>query len=939
MANLSGETIGHYRILEQIGHGGMGVVYKAEDLRLKRTVALKFLPAELTSDRIARERFVHEAQAASTLQHENICVIHDIDSAPDGQMYISMELCEGETLRQRISRGPVDPTEATRIATQIARGLSSAHRSGIIHRDLKPANIILTDQGGVKIVDFGLAKLAGQSLLTQEGTTMGTAAYMSPEQARGEQLDRRTDIWSLGVILYEMVAGRLPFRGDHPMAMLYSIANEEPHPFPAEGIPEPLQALCKRCLAKERDLRPQSTGEVLESLGAAPEPTTARTALRLPPLRTLRWAALALPVIVVVIWFLIPARAISLDPADFIVVADFENRTQQPALDHSMTEALRVSLRQSSQFNLLPQERVRSAMELLKIPDTAAVDQQTALAIARREGARAVIAGNCTQLGSVYVLSCGIIDATTGETIRILRHEAPKIEAILGAMDDLCSDVRQNLGESIAQVSKAQLPLDQVTTPSIRALELHSRSNIFESEGRYREAALMNEQAIALDSQFVIAISDLAYEYRKLGEDSLAVRYHRKILPLLHRVTERERLEIMSVYYGPSFELDFPKAFDAIQLLTVRYPNDAYAWATLGHLAMFAGDTKTALAANRKAVELYPDYARTCYNNSGYALALDGRADDAMVYFTKAKELRPDYLAIDVYQALCQWMNDRPDSAEATLLRAVGSADPPRVIQLRIVLASLYRFEGRLTAASDQCVRGISESRSRGRGGDEAYFHLLAGELGLARGHPGTVVSELRAAEKLSAPPYFELVFASMGYARIGRIGDADRALRRLKELNSADPVFMRRRNSMVNLAQAEIDLASGNRGGAKDLFAAVEKIYAGDPLYFIAQRGLAACATAPGDSSAVHILNTILDRRGEIIMGYLSPIRTTGPWTSWLWPDIHLDLARLSLARHDSSGAAFHADAAHRCWTNADPNFRGIDEAQHLLQLNRTNH
>jgi serine/threonine protein kinase/tetratricopeptide (TPR) repeat protein len=266
---MIGQTISHYKILEKLGEGGMGVVYKAEDTKLKRTVALKFLPSGLTRDRSAKERFVHEAQAASALQHINICTIHDIDETNEGQLFIVMDCYEGESLKEKIAQGPMRLEETVDVAIQVVNGLSKAHEKGIVHRDIKPANIFVTTDGTVKILDFGLAKLAGgQTRLTKVGSTLGTAAYMSPEQARGEEVDARTDIWSLGVVMYEMLTGQLPFKSEYEQAMVYSILNEEPRDMLKyrKDIPDYLLSLCKQCLDKDPENRPHSMDDVLQIL-------------------------------------------------------------------------------------------------------------------------------------------------------------------------------------------------------------------------------------------------------------------------------------------------------------------------------------------------------------------------------------------------------------------------------------------------------------------------------------------------------------------------------------------------------------------------------------------------------------------------------------------------------------------------------------------------
>ena len=262
---MIGRTISHYKILEKLGEGGMGVVYKAEDTKLKRTVALKFLPPELTRDPEAKERFIQEAQAASALDHPNICNIHEIDETEDGQIFIVMACYAGETLKKKVASGQLSVDSVIDIAIQIAQGLAKAHEHGIVHRDIKPANVMITNDGVAKILDFGLAKLKGQIGLTKAGTTLGTVAYMSPEQARGEDVDHRTDIWSFGVVLYEMISVQLPFKGEYEQAVIYSIMNEEPIPIPGlrVGVPASLERIVNKALEKSPDARYQHVDEML----------------------------------------------------------------------------------------------------------------------------------------------------------------------------------------------------------------------------------------------------------------------------------------------------------------------------------------------------------------------------------------------------------------------------------------------------------------------------------------------------------------------------------------------------------------------------------------------------------------------------------------------------------------------------------------------------
>jgi serine/threonine protein kinase len=265
---ISSEHVSHYKILDKLGEGGMGVVYKAQDLRLDRLVALKFLPPHFGSEEARKKRFIQEAKAASALDHPNICTIHEIDETGDGHLFIAMAYYQGETLKDKIERGPLSVGEATDLALQIAQGLAKAHAQGLVHRDIKPANVIVTTDDVVKIVDFGLAKMAGGTELTKTGTTLGTAAYMSPEQAKGEHVEQRTDIWSLGVALYEMLTGQRPFRADHAPGLVYAVVHEKPLPIRSvrSGLPVELERIVARALEKDPVARYPSAAEMAADL-------------------------------------------------------------------------------------------------------------------------------------------------------------------------------------------------------------------------------------------------------------------------------------------------------------------------------------------------------------------------------------------------------------------------------------------------------------------------------------------------------------------------------------------------------------------------------------------------------------------------------------------------------------------------------------------------
>ncbi len=656
MQLAAGQTVSHYKLLDKVGEGGMGVVYEAEDVRLHRHVALKFLPPEMVGDEEARWRFVNEARAASALDHPNIGVVHEIEETDDGRSFICMAYYGRETLKKKIEQGQLSIAQAIEIAIQVADGLHRAHEAGIIHRDIKPANIIIASDGVPKIVDFGLAKLAGQSGSTASGRNVGTAAYMSPEQALGSSLDRRSDLFSLGIVLYEMVTGKRPFEGEHEAALFYSIVHSDPAPPSSSNahVSRDLERIILKLLAKEPARRYQSAGDLETDLkrvraGARPSSTSRIQGLtRAITTHKLAAAAVlvAVPVAVFVFSSLMPHTTFSLASTDMIMVADMENLTGNKVFDHSLTEAIKVSLRQSPHINLLSSDKVTDALELMKHTKDK-VDEPTALTVARRTGARMVIAGSISPLGAGFLLSCKIVDAHSGETVALVNREVSRIESILSEMDGLCENIRKNLGESLKGAPGDVAPLERVTTPSLEALELYARGDKLEREGDYQGAAVLKEQAVALDSNFTSAISDLSYIYRKLGVDSLALYYHNRVPRLLSRVSDWERFYILSTYYGPSFEFDFPKAFENAQQLVTRFPNQEEGFAMLQHLAMYVGDLKTEREAARRSLQLDSVAAPSKFNNAGYAEALSGNADEALKLFRESKWRRPKSYTAD----------------------------------------------------------------------------------------------------------------------------------------------------------------------------------------------------------------------------------------------------------------------------------------------------
>jgi tetratricopeptide (TPR) repeat protein len=745
-----GQTISHYKILSRLGAGGMGVVYEAEDTRLGRKVAIKFLPDEAGADPEAVQRFHREARVVSNLNHPHICTLFDIGTY-DKTQFMVMELLEGQSLKDRIARSVLPVDDVVELGSQIADALDAAHAQGVVHRDIKPANLFVTQRGAIKVLDFGVAKLEQSSRgagptdstlgtsdeLTTMGTTIGTVSYMSPEQARGQEIDARSDLFSAGVVLYEMATGQLPFQGATVATIFEGLLTKPPTP-PSQiksSIPFELDRIILKALAKERDERYQNAADLradLKRLRHGTEKTVPPLPRPAPAWQKPVFVGAPLVTVLLVGGFLLyrEITAPALTDKDSVVLASVVNRTGDAMFDDTLGEALALQLRQSPFLSVVPDQQVQATLRLMGREPMTPITAEIGREVCQRAGAKALLGGTIAMLGSSYVITLNAQDCVDGDVLAEEQAQAASKENVLNALGAAVSKFREKLGESLASIQRYDTKIEEATTRSLDALKAYSQGiRTRRMTGDFDSVPLFR-RAIELDPEFALAYARLGTVYNNLGQIEEAKKMTVRAYELRQKTSDVERHYIEARYYTV-VEPDTRKALDAYNVWLATYPSDYTALTNSALIHKQMGDRAEAVRKLELATKVAPDQPLG-FTNLGQTYFESGDYANARRVYETALQLQDSTSSrIGLYQIAL--FTDDPTLAAQQVAAVRGRRDEVDMVGIRMFGATYRgRFKEAAELAEEYQARMAALSRSPQAGQTLMVVALSEALAGLA---------------------------------------------------------------------------------------------------------------------------------------------------------------------------------------------------------------